>query len=165
MEVAPNGTVTAPATNPEREGFEFVGWFEDADCTVAADFSKAVTGAKTYYAKWTEVEVPGPGFKVVDGVLKYTPDGENWIDVANMSDLKGETPTVEINADGYWVINGEVTNVKAQGPAGEQGAPGEKGSGCSGSFAQSGIAVSVAIVTLTAAMAAISIIRKKKDNK
>ena len=165
VEVAPNGTVTAPATNPEREGFEFVGWFEDADCTVAADFSKAVTGAKTYYAKWTEVEVPGPGFKVVDGVLKYTPDGENWIDVANMSDLKGETPTVEINADGYWVINGEVTNVKAQGPAGEQGAPGEKGSGCSGSFAQSGIAVSVAIVTLTAAMAAISIIRKKKDNK
>ena len=27
----------------------------------------------------------------------------------------GVTPTVEINADGYWVINGEVTNVKARG--------------------------------------------------
>lgn len=31
----------------------------------------------------------------------------------------GVTPTIEINADGYWVINGTVTNVKATGSGGD----------------------------------------------
>ena len=35
-----------------------------------------------------------------------------------------ETPTIEISEDGYWIINGEKTEVKA---AGEQGPKGEKG--------------------------------------
>lgn len=35
--------------------------------------------------------------------------------------VDGETPTVMINTDGYWVINGVVTNVKAQGKEGDNG--------------------------------------------
>lgn len=35
--------------------------------------------------------------------------------------VDGETPTVMINTDGYWVINGVVTNVKAQGKDGDNG--------------------------------------------
>ena len=51
-----------------------------------------------------------------------------------------KAPTVEISDDGYWVINGEKTDVKAQGekgdtgPQGAQGAQGEKGeTGANGS--------------------------------
>ena len=45
----------------------------------------------------------------------------------------GVTPTLEISEDGYWVINGQKTNVKAtgeqgaQGPKGGQGIQGEQG--------------------------------------
>lgn len=38
---------------------------------------------------------------------------------------QGDTPTVEINADGYWVINGVETDVKAEGTQGEQGNDGK----------------------------------------
>lgn len=162
VEVAPNGTVTAPATAPVREGYEFLGWYENAACTTQANFTTAITGAKTFYAKWQQNEVPGPQFKVIDGVLKYSEDGENWINVANMSDLKGEngtTPTVEINSNGYWVINGTVTNVKAQGT------DGANGGGCSGNIAETSFVAGVAMVTLLAAMAAVSAYRRKHSDK
>jgi hypothetical protein len=38
------------------------------------------------------------------------PAGKDGVDGQN-----GVTPTISINQDGYWVINGEVTNVKARG--------------------------------------------------
>ena len=37
------------------------------------------------------------------------------------------TPTIEISEDGYWVINGEKTDVKAQGEKGDKGDRGELG--------------------------------------
>lgn len=39
----------------------------------------------------------------------------------------GKSPTIEISLDGYWVINGIVTNIKAQGEQGLQGEQGDKG--------------------------------------
>ena len=47
-----------------------------------------------------------------------------------LSSCVGDTPTIEISEDGYWVINGEKTDVKAEGEKGEKGdtgAQGEKG--------------------------------------
>ena len=40
----------------------------------------------------------------------------------------GKTPTIEISEDGYWVINGEKTDVKAEGKDGEPGKDGVGGS-------------------------------------
>lgn len=40
--------------------YEFAGWFTDAACTVAADFSKAISANVTFYAKWTEKDVVKP---------------------------------------------------------------------------------------------------------
>lgn len=59
---AQNKTMAAPA-DPERSGYTFVGWYKDADCTQAWDFSKdVVTADMTLYAKWTKNEslVPSP---------------------------------------------------------------------------------------------------------
>lgn len=39
----------------------------------------------------------------------------------------GATPSITINEDGYWVINGEVTDVKAEGQDGEDGKDGASG--------------------------------------
>ena len=47
--------------------------------------------------------------------------------VAALTACDGDSPSIEINEDGYWVINGEITDVKAQGAQGIQGIQGEKG--------------------------------------
>lgn len=162
VEVAPNGKVTAPETAPEREGYTFVGWCEDAAGNTAANFDAAVTGAKTYYAKWKELK---PEFKVEDGVLKYTPDGKTWLNVANIDDLKGEdgangsngvdgqTPT--INDDGYWVINGVVTQYKAVADSNSTGG------GCSGNIA--GTCLTAGAALMLAGAAAVALNRKRKN--
>ena len=41
--------------------------------------------------------------------------------------MDSSAPTVEISEDGYWIINGEKTDVKAEGEKGDTGAQGEKG--------------------------------------
>lgn len=56
---ASGSTVTKPA-DPTREGCTFAGWYTDAACTKAYDFSAAVTADMTLYAKWTENAV-NPG--------------------------------------------------------------------------------------------------------
>lgn len=56
---ASGSTVTKPA-DPTREGYTFAGWYTDAACTKAYDFSVAVTADMTLYAKWNKNAVtPG----------------------------------------------------------------------------------------------------------
>lgn len=45
--------------------------------------------------------------------------------VVDLGKVAGIIP--EINSDGFWVINGEVTGIRAQGPKGETGEPGQQG--------------------------------------
>ena len=47
------GTVTMP-DSPTRDGYLFGGWYTDADCTEAYDFSAEVTGDLELYAYWIE---------------------------------------------------------------------------------------------------------------
>lgn len=53
VKVNEDGTVTAPA-DPTREGYVFDGWFTDAQCTAAFDFSTKLDGNTVLYAKWRE---------------------------------------------------------------------------------------------------------------
>ena len=46
-------TATKPA-NPTASGWTFKGWYKEAACTNAYDFSTAVTGNITLYAKWAK---------------------------------------------------------------------------------------------------------------
>ena len=46
-------TATKPA-NPTASGWTFKGWYTEAACTNAFDFSTAITGNITLYAKWTQ---------------------------------------------------------------------------------------------------------------
>ncbi len=46
-------TATKPS-DPTASGWTFGGWYTEATCANAFDFSKAITGDFTLYAKWTE---------------------------------------------------------------------------------------------------------------
>lgn len=41
---------------PEREGYSFLGWFEDAECTIEAKGVKSITQNTTLYAGWRKVK-------------------------------------------------------------------------------------------------------------
>jgi hypothetical protein len=55
------------------------------------------------------------------GAIGFTACGNN--SNATSTSATTETPTIEIK-DGYWYINGETTNVKAEGSKGDKGDPG-----------------------------------------
>ena len=49
-----SGSTVANPADPTREGYTFGGWYTDAACTKAYDFSAAVTADMTLYAKWVK---------------------------------------------------------------------------------------------------------------
>lgn len=53
------GTTATKPENPTREGYRFLGWFTDADCTEGNEFNftQGVTKTMTLYAKWEIVNV------------------------------------------------------------------------------------------------------------
>lgn len=53
-------TAAEPSTKPQSKGYIFAGWYTDANCTKAYDFSAAVTADMTLYAKWAKNAV-NPG--------------------------------------------------------------------------------------------------------
>ena len=48
-----DGTVTAPAPDPTRAGYQFAGWFTDKDGTIPYEWTTKVSGDVTLYAQWT----------------------------------------------------------------------------------------------------------------
>ena len=102
--IVKNNKVTKPA-DPERSGFEFVGWYKENTFTNAFDFStELITADTTIYAKWNQIyqvtynynytDSPAPevensvGGKAVNKVLEdrtgFTFSG--WSTKADMSD-------------------------------------------------------------------------------
>ncbi len=84
--------------------------------SVAAGCSCAQNGLSAY-----EIAVEN-GFEGTEQEWLESLRGENGNDGND-----GQTPTIEISEDGYWVINGEKTDVKAEGQDGEPGKDGEDG--------------------------------------
>lgn len=64
-----------------------------------------------------------PKFQIVNGDLQVTyQDGEitedDWTNLGSIKGEDGVTPTISIDNDGFWVINGDKTNVNAKGEGG-----------------------------------------------
>ena len=53
VEVPHGNTASAPAAAPTRNGYNFGGWYTDAELTIPASFPVAVTYSVSFYAKWT----------------------------------------------------------------------------------------------------------------
>ena len=50
-----DGKITAP-TNPEKENYNFEGWFTDSALTTPFDFNSVITSDITLYAKWVHYD-------------------------------------------------------------------------------------------------------------
>lgn len=67
-------------------------------------------------------------FRVQDGYIQVTEDGNNWENLISINALKGsdgedgeDAPVYTIGPDGYWYVDGVKTNNKALGSDGEDG--------------------------------------------
>ena len=125
-----------------------------------------------------------PGIRGPQGVQGEA--GKDGVDGTDGKDGEdGITPSISVSDDGYWVINGTKTDVKAVGEDGKDGADGakgdkgdkgdsgaagmngENGSGCGGSLSSGGTVAAIAVSGLAAliGLAAIKLSRKKKESK
>ncbi len=77
-------------TDPTYEGYKFVGWYSDIDCTIAQTFPITVTSDMTIYADWVQLITIT---LVVDGKESYVYTEEN------------ETITLPNSMDGYYLIS------------------------------------------------------------
>ena len=79
-----NQTITEPAAEPTKEGYEFTGWFADEALTDAWNFeTDKVTESKTLYAKW----VQGIVSDEEGSVAEVTADGLNDIAKAEKTNV------------------------------------------------------------------------------
>ena len=108
--ILPNGKMTCPKGEafpenkvpaaPEKDGYEFDGWYTDEACTEKADFSTALTKDTTFYGKYTEKETPAPepADPELDVNFKYE---KNIVDVI--------CETTDTHDDSYGLKNGYYT--------------------------------------------------------
>ena len=61
-------TLTKPS-DPERDGYVFMGWYSDPACTQLYDFDRATSGNITLYAGWEKEETTGCGSVIVSGSI------------------------------------------------------------------------------------------------
>lgn len=88
QEIEEGKTATKPETDPSYDGWEFGGWYKDAECTTEYNFATPVTENTTVYAKWTQIftvtfDVQGKGDapeaqKVLNGEKATTPGAPTY---------------------------------------------------------------------------------------
>ncbi len=88
--------VAKPA-DPTRDGFSFEGWFTATDGNTEFDFSAAITGNTTAYAKWSVpyIDENGAPKSVTDFIVLTEDNKPNENGVINLD-------------DGWYVVQGEV---------------------------------------------------------
>lgn len=95
-EILYGNAATEPTETPVREGYQFMGWYTDAECTQEYDFSMALTtNWTTVYAKWekqTSVTVT-----------------KTWDDEDDKYDARPDSITIRLYADGEETANAVVT--------------------------------------------------------
>lgn len=69
--VASGGTVTEPQ-NPTKAGKVFCGWYLDSSFQTPYDFSSAVTGYLTLYAKWADAISTNISDATIQRIYRYT---------------------------------------------------------------------------------------------
>ncbi|MDE7095135.1 MAG: InlB B-repeat-containing protein, partial [Anaeroplasmataceae bacterium] len=122
-DVQGHGTAQSPVVNvtalPEKlptleaEGFEFGGWYLDADCAQKATEGAAITANTTLYAKWTQKNV-----EEVSYTISYNVQGHGTAPAdAKGTKLPDSLPT--LSATGYtfdgWYLDADCTQKAVAG--------------------------------------------------
>lgn len=88
-------TVSDPG-NPTREGYTFIGWFVEPECTTYFNFSDLVTESMTIYAGWQKNMDPDPdaGTDPNEPGTDPDPDPEPDIETIPLPEIVGENGSV-----------------------------------------------------------------------
>jgi len=62
------GSLATKPDDPTYEGYNFVSWCTDTECTTQVDFSKVITGNVEYFASWNEI-IPIPAAELLTSLL------------------------------------------------------------------------------------------------
>ena len=79
MQVKSGKEVSAPANNPTKDGYDFVGWYADEALTTEAEFPATVTKAVTFYAKWEQQAVKVKYAVSIYGIQQDTDEEGNAV--------------------------------------------------------------------------------------
>lgn len=90
-------TATKPETDPTADGWTFDGWYADADGNTAFDFTAAITGNVTVYAKWTKATEPAKPVAPGETVSAATADDA----IAALIAAGIKAPATVTDADAY----------------------------------------------------------------
>ncbi len=101
----------APA-NPTKEGYDFGGWYKEAECANAWDFdTDVVTDNTTLYAKWTEVVVEPERYTVSFNMNGHGVAVSPVTDVVSGGKISApQAPTETGYTFGGWYKEAECTN-------------------------------------------------------
>ncbi|MCL2071372.1 MAG: InlB B-repeat-containing protein, partial [Oscillospiraceae bacterium] len=98
--------IAAPTPAPTRSGYEFLGWFVNAEGTGdAVVFPVLAVGDRTFYAKWEITTTQSDGLEVqlmARTAWESDPDGDGSTGAERL--LKGETVNIEQNGPGTITI-------------------------------------------------------------
>ena len=103
QQIVTSGATADPPDNPVRSGFVFRGWYSDAACMTAWNFTAFVTADTTLYAGWTPISNnPGgnPGDNSGSGNADGSADGNNNNDSDITNETSGGTTTVSGKVSG-----------------------------------------------------------------
>jgi uncharacterized repeat protein (TIGR02543 family) len=108
--------VTLPSVT--RAGYDFLGWFTDEACTIAAtDIPVGTTGDKTFYAKWSEIVVYGIEYVTNGGTLGSEP--------VSSYTIYDQVTLPTVTRAGYdflgWYSDSEFTTLVTEIPVGSTG--------------------------------------------
>lgn len=104
------GDAATALPTPEREGYDFEGWYESEDFTgeILTEIPPKTYGEKTYYAKWTHI-AHSWGEGVITVNPNCTDNGERTFTCTVCGETKTEAVAVDVNAHSW----GEWTESKA----------------------------------------------------
>ena len=99
-----NGKLVSAPADPTKEGYVFIGWYADAACKTAYQFTNAITDNVTVYAGWVEKQV---------GIVEFTANfdlGYEGAEMEAMSTINGKlynlaTPERSGFTFGGWFIS------------------------------------------------------------
>lgn len=101
-------TIDEPTDEPEADGYVFIGWYKEAECTNAWNFATdVITEATTLYAKWT-----GSDYNIT-----YHLNGASWVNEGEATYTSGVGYTLPVAGDmnnvGYsfngWYANSDLS--------------------------------------------------------
>lgn len=111
LKVEQGGYVILPTENPTREGYEFVNWFTEKECTNKFRVVTQVTENFTLYAGWTKQHVfEAEYISTIEDMV-----GPGYSGTATGLELIQKDKTGEAKAsNGYWVTYLYARNVKLE---------------------------------------------------